>query len=827
VIVVGLNLLAAFLAAISVAEPRSRPAWAFGVGTLAVASVVAAPKTLFRDLYEKAQPTADVLLYEEGRVANVVVYDFHKSGYKDLYLNAIEEASSRLWHVQLFKMLGILPVMVHDDPGKALMIAFGAGMSAGATVGHVASLDVVDLNPDVSGVAQVFAHENLGVLHHPRLRRVVNDGRNALLLDPGRYSVVISDATNPKTFDSWTLYTREFYELVKSRLEPGGVFCQWFVVPLPADSVKVLLATFRDTFPHASVWCVYGSSLCWMLATPGRSAFEHGALTKRMAPVWQPSGLAEFGIGTTDKFLSYLLLGEDELGAALRGVTRINTDDLPYVQFQVGREVEGVRAFLDLLEHQASLEPYLTHAGTGSRERLEAYRSLSRRLHLGFLLDNRSAVEEARAFAVRAGLGDDENVRSGLLYDSKRKEYFLDRVARHDGDANAHNSLGYIHWREGEHDRARRELARAVERAPSFASARANLARVHRDAGRYDEAEKEWLEVRKLNPARDVLPMVRRELDVLHLLRKLRYEPRSAPLLLALAEAHARGGAVVEAAGVARAAVEVNPRDPAALLKLASLYENLEFVEEGLATYRALGALTPGEPQVARKIAEFELLARDRSARQRWLNSNEIVFSPRAEGEGHPESCARAFRLWGEYPFEGCIDAAALARAASLFVRAVEARRDHMHAYADAARIYEALGRYGEAASLWGRGLEVAPGDRGAEDDRRRLELLASVEGSRDAGKAGVLAEIGHLYRGGGEAERAIEVLRRAVAEDPGRTGAWIELAGSYVDAGRYPEAIDAVERALALEPAAPGAPALRERLRQLKSLVGGAQASG
>jgi spermidine synthase len=823
VIVVGLNLLAAALAATAVAGRRTRPAWALGFVGLVAASVLAAPATLFRDLYERAQPSADVLLYQEGRIANVVVYDFHKSGYKDLYLNAIEEASSRLWHVQLFKMLGILPVMVHDHPANALMIAFGAGMSAGATVGHVASLEVVDLNPDVSGVAEVFAHENLDVLHAPGLHRVVNDGRNALLLRPGRYSVIISDATNPKTFDSWTLYTREFYSLVRSRLEPDGVFCQWFVVPLPGDAVKVLLATFREVFPHASLWCVYGSSQCMMLATPERLSIDHAALTKRMGPVWQASGLAEFGIADTDKFLSYLLLGEDELGAALRGVARVNTDDLPYAQFQVGQEVEGVRAFLDLLEHQASLEPYLTGAGPASRERLEAYRSLSRRLHLGFLLNSPGEVEVARAFAARAGLGDDENVRSGLLFDSKRKESFLDRVARHERDANARNSLGYVFWREGRLDPATRELERAVELAPRFASARANLARVHRDAGRYDEAEKEWLEVRRLNPARDVLPMVRRELDLLHLLRKLRYEPRSVPLLLALSDLHARAGSLVEAAEAARAAAAASPADPAVLLKRASLCENLEFVDEALEAYRALAKLVPREPQVARKVAEFEVLARDRSARQQWLNANEIVLSREGQDEGHPEACRRAFRLWGEYPFEGTIDRAALARAASLFEEAVAERRDHMHAYADAARIHEALGQYARAAELWRRGLEAMPGDRAAENERRRLELLARLDGEGPGADrdAAALAEAGRLHGVGGETESAIELLRRAVAAQPGRAEAWRDLAAACVDAGRYPEAIQALEHALGPSPAPPDAEATRQTLARLKQLVG------
>jgi len=96
------------------------------VAVITVAAFVT-PATAFRHLYERAIPDAEILHYEEGRVANVVVYDLYRHGWKDLYLNGVEEASSRTWHVQLFKMLGVLPAMIHPDPEDALMIAFGAG----------------------------------------------------------------------------------------------------------------------------------------------------------------------------------------------------------------------------------------------------------------------------------------------------------------------------------------------------------------------------------------------------------------------------------------------------------------------------------------------------------------------------------------------------------------------------------------------------------------------------------------------------------------------------------------------------------------------------
>ena len=131
--------------------------------------------------YLQANPDSEIIHYKEGKVANVVVYDF-EAGYKDLHLNGIEEASSRVWHVQLFKLLGVLPMMSHPDPDEALMIAFGAGMSAGASIEHASSLTVVDLNPDIYGPAEAFTRENLDVINNPKLKLVENDGRNGGLV---------------------------------------------------------------------------------------------------------------------------------------------------------------------------------------------------------------------------------------------------------------------------------------------------------------------------------------------------------------------------------------------------------------------------------------------------------------------------------------------------------------------------------------------------------------------------------------------------------------------------------------------------------------------
>ncbi|MEK7743924.1 MAG: hypothetical protein AAB578_06015, partial [Elusimicrobiota bacterium] len=91
-----------------------------------------------------------LLLHQEARAASITVVDFPT--HREMFLDGIEEASTRPHHVRLFMLLGLLPALLSEDgvPREGFMIAFGAGMSAGAALqsGSVSSLEVADVNGD-------------------------------------------------------------------------------------------------------------------------------------------------------------------------------------------------------------------------------------------------------------------------------------------------------------------------------------------------------------------------------------------------------------------------------------------------------------------------------------------------------------------------------------------------------------------------------------------------------------------------------------------------------------------------------------------------------
>jgi spermidine synthase len=84
---------------------------------------------------------------------------------------------------------------------------------------------------------------------------IYDDARHFVLTTTERFDIITSDPIHPWVKGSATLYSKEYFEMVKSRLNPGGIVTQW--VPLyetDMETVKSEIATFFDVFPDGSIF---------------------------------------------------------------------------------------------------------------------------------------------------------------------------------------------------------------------------------------------------------------------------------------------------------------------------------------------------------------------------------------------------------------------------------------------------------------------------------------------------------------------------------------------------------------------------------------------
>jgi spermidine synthase len=112
------------------------------------------------------------------------------------------------------------------------------------------------MEPLVPPVAhRFFGRENYGVWKDPRVEMVYDDARHFILTSREKFDIITSDPIHPWVKGSATLYSKEYFDLVKQHLNPGGVVTQW--VPLYESdlaTVKSEVATFFDAFPNGTIW---------------------------------------------------------------------------------------------------------------------------------------------------------------------------------------------------------------------------------------------------------------------------------------------------------------------------------------------------------------------------------------------------------------------------------------------------------------------------------------------------------------------------------------------------------------------------------------------
>ena len=208
------------------------------------------------DIWEMSMNQYDLLYYKPGVTATVAVME-RKDGVRSLTIDGKTDASTGgKSDMRTQVMIGQLPLLFHEKPDKVLVVGLGSGVTAGSVLTHdVRLVDVAEISPGVIEAAEYFSEANHDALKDPRLHLIPRDARNFLLTEEGKYDVVISQPSNPWIKGEASLFTEEWYRLVKEHLGKGGLFVQWVPSYLMADrDLKIIAHTLRTVFPHLTVW---------------------------------------------------------------------------------------------------------------------------------------------------------------------------------------------------------------------------------------------------------------------------------------------------------------------------------------------------------------------------------------------------------------------------------------------------------------------------------------------------------------------------------------------------------------------------------------------
>lgn len=254
--------LAVALAAALLAAPRLKTlaaAAAVGLALLA-ASPPRTPWRMLRTAPMSGEPwPGEVTYYGVGRSSTVLL--FARDGEWRLTTNGLPESAiqapgERPGRFAVARWLALLPIASRPQTRSYLVVGLGAGITLEAVPPGVAEVHLVELEPEVIRTNRSLAGKRRrDPLADPRLEIHVNDARSALALSDRRFDAIVSQPSHPWTAGASHLFTREFFALVRQRLEPEGVFVQWIGLNFVDEALlRSLLGTLLDVFPHVEVY---------------------------------------------------------------------------------------------------------------------------------------------------------------------------------------------------------------------------------------------------------------------------------------------------------------------------------------------------------------------------------------------------------------------------------------------------------------------------------------------------------------------------------------------------------------------------------------------
>ncbi len=199
----------------------------------------------------------DFIYVGEGMNSSVAVSQL-SNGVLNYHNAGKVQASSEPQDMRLQRMLGHLTTLLPVHARSVLVIGCGAGVTAGAVsispaVEHETIAEIEPLVPKV--VSKYFGAHNYNVVTNPKVTVEIDDARHFILTTKQKFDAVTSDPLDPWVKGAATLYTKEFFDVVKDHLNPGGVvtlFVQLY--ESNTEAVKSEVATFFQAFPNGVIF---------------------------------------------------------------------------------------------------------------------------------------------------------------------------------------------------------------------------------------------------------------------------------------------------------------------------------------------------------------------------------------------------------------------------------------------------------------------------------------------------------------------------------------------------------------------------------------------
>jgi spermidine synthase len=247
-------------------------------------------------------------------------------------------------------LLAHAPLLLHPNPRNVLVVGLASGMTLGSAACYdLERIECVEISPAVVEASRFFDDYNGHVLSDPRVQLIVADGRNHLALTARQYDVIISEPSNPWIAGVSDLFTREYFEVCRRRLAPGGLIGVWLQAYRFEEALfRSVAGTFADVFPCVIVFETVPWADYLLVGSVEPIRVPYDVLVGRLRSPKIAADLNRIGISGPVDFLRTIIVSQGVREYAA-GAT-LHTDDNALLEFASPRALYRADAGVRIAE---------------------------------------------------------------------------------------------------------------------------------------------------------------------------------------------------------------------------------------------------------------------------------------------------------------------------------------------------------------------------------------------------------------------------------------------------------------------------------------------
>ncbi|MGB9664708.1 MAG: fused MFS/spermidine synthase [Ignavibacteria bacterium] len=290
------------------------------------------PPPTYND-FKKLFDTREVIYYKDGISGNTaVIQTKDKIPEKILLINGKPDASS-LTDMPTQLLLGHIPMLLHKNPKNVFVIGFGSGSTVNAILKHNPDTVICsEISKEVIEASKNFSDVNENCLLDKRVKIINEDAQSYLRLVNKKFDVIISEPSNPWIAGIGNLFSKEYFERCKLKLNKDGLMCQWFhIYEMDDDVLTLVISTFNSVFPYVQIWGgTYGDLI--LIGSENKIEPNFTDLKNKISDKEINNSLSIIGINNVFTFLTTQILSP-EGSFILTDDKHLNSERKPTLEF--------------------------------------------------------------------------------------------------------------------------------------------------------------------------------------------------------------------------------------------------------------------------------------------------------------------------------------------------------------------------------------------------------------------------------------------------------------------------------------------------------------